>query len=131
MLTDVDDELIDALVDRTVGSPLVSVELRHLGGAVARARPEHGALPAFYSPYLVFAVGITPGPEALEAVEASSKALRQALAPWESEHTYMNFAETSRNARTLFTETSYARLRRIKAKVDPGNVIRSNHELSK
>ncbi|HEU0335312.1 MAG TPA: FAD-binding oxidoreductase [Gaiellaceae bacterium] len=130
MLTDVDDELIDALVERTVGSPLVSVELRHLGGAVARAKAEHGALPAFYSPYLMFGVGITPSPEALEAVEASSAALREALAPWESEHTYMNFAETSRNARTLFTETSYARLRRIKAKVDPGNLIRSNHPLS-
>ncbi len=129
MLTDVDDELIDALVENTVGSPLLSVELRHLGGAVGRARPEHGALASFDSPYLTFAVGFTPTPEAYDAVKASVETIRGALAPWDAEHTYMNFAETKRNARTLFSETSYHRLRRIKAKYDPGNVIRSNHEL--
>jgi FAD/FMN-containing dehydrogenase len=129
MLADVDDDLIDALVEATVGSPLLSVELRHLGGAVARPRTEHGAIAAFESPYLMFGVGITPTPEALEAVEASSAALREAIAAWETDHTYMNFAETSRRAATLFSETAYARLRRIKAKVDPQNVIRSNHPL--
>jgi FAD/FMN-containing dehydrogenase len=129
MLADVDDDLIDALVEATVGSPLLSVELRHLGGAVARPRPEHGAIAAFESPYLMFGVGMTPTPEALEAVEASSAALREAIAAWETDHTYMNFAETSRRAATLFSETAYARLRRIKAKVDPQNVIRSNHPL--
>jgi FAD/FMN-containing dehydrogenase len=130
MLADVDDELIETLVAHTVGSPLLSVEVRHLGGAVARPRPEHGAIAAFESPYLMFGVGITPTAEALEAVEASSAALRRAVAAWESDHTYMNFAETPRRSRTLFSETAYARLRRIKAKVDPENVIRSNHPLS-
>ena len=127
MLTDVDDELIDALVAGTVGTPLLSVEVRHLGGAIARPQAHHGAISAFASPYLVFAVGFTPTEEMLHAVEASSTALRQALAPWESEHTYMNFAETRRNARSLFTEAAYARLRRIKTTADPGNVVRSNH----
>ena len=130
LLTDVDDDLIDAVVDGTVGGPLISVELRHLGGAVARPRPEHGALAAFEAPFLLFAVGMAPTPEALEAVEASSASLRDAIAPWEAEHTYMNFAETRRDARTLFTEHAYARLRRIKATVDPDDVIRSNHPLS-
>ncbi|HEY7729855.1 MAG TPA: FAD-binding oxidoreductase [Gaiellaceae bacterium] len=129
MLEDVDDDLIEALVEHTVGTPLLSVELRHLGGAVARPRPEHGAIAAFESPYLMFGVGITPTPEALEAVEASTAALRRAIAAWESNHTYMNFAETRRRSGTLFSETAYARLRRIKAKVDPQNVIRSNHPL--
>ncbi len=129
MLTDVDDELIDALVTNTVGAPLLSVELRHLGGAVGRPRPEHGALASFDSPYLMFAVGFTPTPEARDAVTAGVEAIRGALAPWEAAHTYMNVAETKRNAKTLFSETSYHRLRRIKAEYDPGNVIRSNHEL--
>jgi len=55
--------------------------------------------------------------------------LRTALARLEAPHTYLNFAETKREARTLWSETSYHRLRRIKAAVDPQNVIRSNHEL--
>ena len=37
MLSDVDDELIDAFVERVVGTPILSAELRHLGGAVATA----------------------------------------------------------------------------------------------
>jgi FAD/FMN-containing dehydrogenase len=130
MLTDVDDELVGALLEQWAGSPLLSVELRHLGGAVARARPEHGAVAAFEAPYLMFAVGLTPTPEEHEAVQRSIRALREALRPWEAEHTYMNFAETRREARSLFTETAHARLRRIKAKVDPDNLIRSAHPVA-
>ena len=51
------------------------------------------------------------------------------LAPWEGEHTYMNFAETRRKASSLFSSASYHRLRRIKAIVDPTDMIRSNHPI--
>jgi len=37
----------------------VSAELRHLGGAVARARADHGAVASFDAPYAMFVVGIT------------------------------------------------------------------------
>jgi FAD/FMN-containing dehydrogenase len=130
MLVDVDDDLIDTFVETVVGTPILSAELRHLGGAVARPRAEHGAVASFDSPFLSFAVGITPTPEALAAVEATVAGWRAALEPWESRHTYMNFAETRRDARSLFSEQAYHRLRRIKAKVDPENVIRSNHPVT-
>ena len=39
----------------------------------------------------------------------------------------MNFAETRRKPTTLFSSASYHRLRRIKAIVDPTDLIRSNH----
>ena len=120
MLADVGDELIEALVELSVGSPLLTVELRHLGGAVARAKAEHGAVASFEAPYILFAAGFTPLPAAAEAVHASVAALRAAPAPWEAEHTYMNFAETKRDARNLFTEQAY----------DPADVIRSNHPIA-
>ena len=129
MLSDVDSELIERVVANTVGAPLISVELRHLGGAVARPKPEHGAVAAFSAPFVMYAIGAAPTPEAEHAVAASVRALRDALAPWEAEHTYMNFAETRRDARSLFTEQAYHRLRRVKAKHDPANVIRSNHPI--
>jgi UDP-N-acetylenolpyruvoylglucosamine reductase len=130
MLTEVDDETIDALVANTVGTPLLSVELRHLGGAVARASADHGALAAFDAPFVVFAVGMTPTPEMAGAVEASIHALREALSPWEAEHTYMNFAEGRRSEASLFSEHAYRRLRRIKAAYDAADVIRSNHPIT-
>src|SRR5262249_31004135 len=44
MLCDLTPEAIEAIVDTVPGSPLLSVEVRHLGGALAQPSPEHGAL---------------------------------------------------------------------------------------
>jgi len=40
---------------------------------------------------------------------------------------YLNFAEAPGSAAPLWAQDAYHRLRRIKARVDPGDVIRSNH----
>ncbi len=130
MITDVDDDLIDAFVEGVVGKPILTAEIRHLGGAIARPRPEHGAVAAFDAPFVAFAAGIVPTPEAFPAVHGSIEGLFTALEPWAAEHTYLNFAESRRNPRSLFTETAYHRLRRVKAAYDPTDVIRSNHPLS-
>jgi FAD/FMN-containing dehydrogenase len=106
--------------------PLLSVELRHLGGELARPRAEHGALPALDARYVMFAVGMVPAPEFGAPVRAQVEAVKKALAPWAATHMYLNFAETQRDAAKFWTEQAYRRLRRIKAAVDPDNVIRSN-----
>jgi hypothetical protein len=129
MLTEVDAKLIEKLVDKTVGAPLLSVEIRHLGGAVGREKPEHGAVTSFQAPYLMYAVGLTPTPEAVEAVHGSVVAFREALAPWEAPHTYLNFADTRRDPKSLWSEHAYYRLRRVKETYDPNDMIRSNHPI--
>ena len=129
MLDDVDDHLIDLFVEQVVGSPILSAEIRHLGGAVARRDSRHGAIDAWEAPYLMFALGIAPTPEARKAVEGAIARLRDALAPWEADHTYLNFADSRRKAASLFSSASYHRLRRIKAIVDPTDLIRSNHPI--
>jgi FAD/FMN-containing dehydrogenase len=125
----VTDEAIDAIVEGVVGKPVLSLEVRHYGGAVARPRPEHGAVSAFAAPYIMFAVGIAPTPEAKAAVHATVAGLMSALEPWQADHTYLNFAESRRDPRTLWPETVHARLKRIKATVDPEDLFRSNHPL--
>ena len=52
------------------------------------------------------------------------------LAPWTARQMYLNFAETRHPAASFWTEHAYRRLRRIKAAVDPGDLIRSNHPIS-
>jgi FAD/FMN-containing dehydrogenase len=129
MLVDVDEHQIDLLVNEVVGGPLLSLEVRQLGGAVARRDARHGAIDAFEAPFIWFGVGIAATPEQLETAEAAAKRVRELLAPWEAEHTYLNFAETRRPASSLFSSASYHRLRRIKALVDPTGLIRSNHPI--
>jgi len=129
MLDALPDEAIDAFVGGVVGKPILGAEIRHLGGAVARPRPEHGAVSAFAAPYLTFVVGIAPTEAAKAAVHAAVGAVLGSLDPWRSEHTYLNFAETRREAGTLWTEAAHHRLRRIKRAVDPGDLFRSNHPL--
>src|SRR5581483_6303034 len=93
MLDRLDDDAIDAFVGAVVGKPFISAEIRHLGGAVAEARPEHGALASFDAPYLTFAVGMLPVPELRAPLTQAVHGFMDALAPWSAAHTYMNFAE--------------------------------------
>jgi len=123
------DETIDVFVEGVVGKPILAAEIRHLGGAVARPDARHGAASAFAAPYLMYAVGMAPTPEAKAAVAAAVHELVDALEPWASAHTYLNFAESTRDARTLWTEAAYRRLVRIKEEVDPGDLFRANHPL--
>jgi FAD binding domain/Berberine and berberine like len=125
-------EAVDVL-DDVAGAggqfPLLSVELRHLGGEFGRARPENGALPAIDAQYVMYAVGMTPVPELLAPVRAQVEAVKTALAPWAAKQMYLNFAETQQPVSAFWSEQAYRRLRRVKAAVDPGDRIRANHPI--
>jgi hypothetical protein len=130
MLSRLPDQAIDALVStagRNAAFPLASVEVRHLGGELGRGRRDNGALTSLQAPYLLYAAGITPTPDLAAPARAQIGAVEDALAPWMAAHMYLNFSETSRPRATLWTEPAYHRLRQIKARVDPDDVIRSNH----
>jgi len=107
--------------------PLLSAEVRHLGGEFARPRPGNGALASIDAQYVLYAVGMTPVPELVAPVTAQVEAVKRALAPWAAGQMYRNFAETQRPAAPFWTAPASQRLRQIKADIDPGDVIRSNH----
>jgi hypothetical protein len=109
--------------------PLLSAEVRHLGGEFARARPGNGALASIDAGYVLYAVSMTPVPELVPPVMAQIAAVKEALAPWAARQMYLNFAETQGPAARFWTEQAYQRLRRIKANVDPADVIRANHPI--
>ena len=109
--------------------PLVSIELRHLGGELRRTRPEHGALASIDADYAMGAVGMVAAPELEASVRTQVQAVKAALAPWAARQMYLGFAETEQDAATFWTEQAYHRLRRIKTAVDPDDLIRSNHPI--
>jgi FAD/FMN-containing dehydrogenase len=118
-LADAPAAAIDALV--------ASVELRHLGGALARTARGGGAQPKIDANYVMFAGGFTPTPELRDAVREHSRALKDALARWHAGYDYYNFEETAAEAHVVLPPASYRRLQEIKATYDPDQTIISAH----
>jgi hypothetical protein len=127
-------ETIDTFVDAATGeaaSALLSVELRQLGGAVARPAAEHGATSSIEADYAMFAVGATPVPELEPVVEAQVSGVKEALAPYDHGSMYLNFAERPVDSSKLYQhEYTHRRLQSIKATYDAGDVIQSNHPIA-
>jgi FAD/FMN-containing dehydrogenase len=123
-------EAIDTILARVgpgAPSPLQHVEIRHLGGALARDAPAAGALPRIDAPYLIFAASIAPTPELADAARKQARAVKTALAPWHAGYDYYNFVETPAEAEVVLPPGSYQRLREIKATYDPDQAIISTH----
>jgi FAD/FMN-containing dehydrogenase len=111
-------------------SPLVSAEIRHLGGAIGRTGERHGALGAMDSEYLTFALGMVFDDETYRANRRQLEMVRHALRPYDTGRQYLNFTEDETDPATFYRADAYSRLRAVKAAVDPGNVFRANHPIA-
>jgi FAD/FMN-containing dehydrogenase len=126
LLSALPGEAVDALV-AAVGrpSPLLSLEIRHLGGALAK--PSHQrAFTLADAQFAVFAVGMAMNSEMAAGVGHAIELGLAALAPWRAGRNYMNFAERAVATNSLFPPATFARLRRVKATYDPGDRFLSN-----
>jgi FAD/FMN-containing dehydrogenase len=132
LLADLTPEAIDRLVAVTgpgSGSPLVSFEVRHLGGELARDRQGNGALSSVPEPFITFGVGAIFDEESGAAVRHWLDHVDRTLAPYDSGRRYLNFAEAKTDAARFFERRTLDRLRAVKADVDPDGMFRSNHDL--
>ncbi len=55
---------------------------------------------------------------------------QQAIQPWTAPQRYLNLTETRGEEGAFWSPSAYQWLRRIKADVDPTNLIRANHPVS-
>ena len=131
-LRELTPETADAFVEvggAGSGSPLLLLELRQLGGALAEPPDGAGALAALPGEFTLFGIGIAMGDGAAEAIDGHLARVKQALAPWRV-GIYLNFTEhPGRDVTDAFDESTYARLREVKARYDAGNLFRSNHPI--
>jgi hypothetical protein len=126
------DDLPGAAVDAFVATglaPLLTIEVRQLGGALAEPSLEHGAVGSIEAGYVMFAAGLAMTPELAIAVTAAVDGAKAALAPWASERTYFNFSERPVDAARLYPAHTYRRLRKIRAAYDPGELFVANHPI--
>jgi FAD/FMN-containing dehydrogenase len=123
---------IDAFLDSAgPGSPsqLASVELRSMGGALARRAEGAGARATMPGDYIMFAVGGVMSPDAEPEVQGQADGVAAALAPWDAGARYLNFEERAADARLFYDEDTFRLLRALRTEWDPSGLFLANHEI--
>jgi FAD/FMN-containing dehydrogenase len=110
-------------------SALLSVEIRHLEGALGRPDPNGGVLSYLEAPYAMYAVGVAAGLEAAAGVDERIAELRTATEPWLSRRRYYNFAERDVDPVSFYAHGDYGRLVRVREQVDPDGVFQAKHTI--
>lgn len=134
-LTHLDHDAVEAILG-LVGPgtrPAVTMEVRHLGGALARPPETPNAVARAAGQFQLYAAGVL-GIGQDDAVYAGHDRVVRTLAPWHSGARTLNFMagaahSAPEDVREAFTPESYARLAATKRAHDPGNVFRFNHNI--
>jgi FAD/FMN-containing dehydrogenase len=109
--------------------PLLLVELRLMGGALARERAD--AVGGRDAAYALFAVGALMPPVA-DAVLPAVRELVAAMGPWSTGGSMVNFhgipGDAADRARP-WSSTTFERLQRAKAIYDPADLLRFGHAI--
>lgn len=137
-LRGLDDQAIDILVEAArkpegASNPLLLAEIRHVGGAVARADGQGSAYGNRAASLLLELLGAPPDRPAHEAAVAYTDRIRDRLRPFCTGGVYPNFLEGEelhRRAADGFAAASYRRLGQLKAAYDPERRLRSGFDLT-
>ena len=122
---------IDALVDVVgpgSGAAIAMVQLRHLGGALARRTVGMGARATLPGTIALFSLGVAPDADAVAAVEATLAAIKGAAAPYRVGD-YPNFVEEPSDASGFFDPFTWHCLREVKRLYDPRDLFKGNHPI--
>lgn len=118
-------EALLALAGPASGSPQAIVELRLLGGAIAREAEQRSAFCHRRAAFSVLAIGVLAPPVA-DAVPGHGTALIEALAPWSTGGRLPNFGPSADPAAiaTAYDEDTVAWLSALGDQHDPDGVLR-------
>jgi FAD/FMN-containing dehydrogenase len=132
LLTSLPDAAVDVLLDAAgpdADPPLLALDVRHLGGALAAGGDDHGVLDRIAAPYVLFGVGVPMGPDAGERIAEHLEEVTRAVGPWDAGRRFLNFADQPVATAQLFAPDRYARLRAVRAAHDPDGLFVANHPI--
>jgi FAD/FMN-containing dehydrogenase len=133
LLNDLPGEAIERIIEVAgpdSGSPLLSLELRLLGGALTAAPPDAGALAKLDQRFLTLGVGMVMDPAMATPIKAHLDAVDDALEPWDSGVKYANFVDIPIDTRVCYPPETFERLQEVKARYDQDDLFRGNHAIS-
>ncbi|HET9214591.1 MAG TPA: FAD-binding oxidoreductase [Gaiellaceae bacterium] len=110
------------------GSSLISVEIRHVGGALGRGGEGHGALDKLPGEFVYFGIGMASNEAEDAATRQDLHRVTGALRPYRS-GSYLNFEEEAADPAAFYGEATYRRLRAVKADVDQDELFLANHPI--
>jgi FAD/FMN-containing dehydrogenase len=122
------DALLELVLDRPQPSPLMLVEVRHVGGAFTRPGAHESAVGTMNAPYFVLLGGMAMAPEHGPALQAEIDTVVSGLGPWAGGLLPPTMAH-GEPVEDIHPAATLNRLREIKNRVDPGNLIRGNRPL--
>jgi FAD/FMN-containing dehydrogenase len=115
-----------------VEAPLTIVELRQLGGALARQPARPSAVGYRDAAFSVF-VGTAGLPELIDPAHECHAQLVDALSPWRVGGPFLSFLSGTdtdpETVATAYEPADYERLRALKSAFDPTNLFRVNHNI--
>ena len=110
-------------------SPLLSLELRLLGGALTDTPPDAGAHASLDHAFLTLGVGMVMDPGIASAISGHLDLISNALEPWDSGVKYGNFIDVPIDTRTSYPPETFDRLQEVKARYDRHDLFRANHPI--
>jgi FAD binding domain len=130
LLRELPDDAVRAYLELAgpdVQSPLLHLELRHLGGALAESSGAHGAADRIDATFLAYGIGMPTSPELTDVIWDALVTVTERFAPWASDTTFLNFAEQQPGMRASFSPSTAGRLNAVKATYDPDGILVANH----
>src|SRR5579862_811626 len=123
------DELIDDLIARV--SPLGGVLFESLHGAPKDVDPGTAVVGFRDAAFNITAQAVWQSPDDDDVEIAWARETAEAVAPWSyAGGGYANYMETDEPASAAFGHDAFERLRRLKARFDPDNVLRRNQNIA-
>jgi hypothetical protein len=131
LLSDLPSAGVDELVSVAgpgSGSPLAMVELRQMGGALARRSPGAGARATLPGSLAMLSLGVAEDDASAATARTYLDSVEGAVLPYRSGF-YPNFVEAPSDASRFFDPDTWARLRMVKALYDPSDLFKGNHHI--
>lgn len=128
-LRELNDQVLETLIRYgapSEGPPLfLMTEVRHAGGAISRLEHTANAFSHREALHSLQVVGVTETPEAYRGLQAYTQRLKSDLKPYLM-GVYMNWLEgleSREKIQEAYSPQNYRRLRELKAKYDPDNLL--------
>jgi FAD/FMN-containing dehydrogenase len=132
-LPELGDGTIEALLEHgaAMPSPFSQIHLFQMGGAVARVGEDDTAFGHRRAAYAYGLNSTWDDPAEDELHETANRALADALTPFSTGGVYVNFLgdEGRDRIRSAYGDATYERLARLKARMDPANLLRLNQNI--